>query len=364
MTFDRDEQYLHDVLQAGLPTAGADLWPAVAEALPAGQARQRRRTRAVRLAVCLGAPLLLAAGALLGRAEFTNLRENPRPSFAPENNTGYAIRYDQTAYELPEELMASLYAHYNGQRDANGMPAMRSRFGGVNPPSSGGPGGRGYDSWNEMAEATGLPLLQSELLDNSPAEDAIYLTPEEEDPVLPDNWDDLSMEEHNAFYEAYYDDLWRQAGARPVGFTVRWVSNGNPAYQPPSPSYMLMRRVNHVSGQMGNYLIELRADAALAYEHVPAGTTLSNHEVWFTQQSALTWENEEYTTDCGIVAVMPHCTSYQEPAYRDTYAFFTWDGIYYRLSALSLSGWEDGATADARAVLKEVLDSFTPAEKN
>lgn len=347
MTFDRDEQYLHDVLQAGLPTAGADLWPAVAEALPAGQARQRRRTRAVRLAVCLGAPLLLAAGALLGRAEFTNLRENPRPSFAPENNTGYAIRYDLTAYALPEELDRDLLAAANGEPDggyawytgfaANETPALRDR------------GTHGYDSWQEMTADTALPLLQSDLLDNSTAYDTItlYRTTEWTPP------EGMSSEEATE----YLRELDRQ-NQYPVGFTVSWASEYPHLY----PSYLNLRRLNRVAGQLGDYVIDLEAIAALSYEHVPAGTTLSNHEVWFTQQSALTWENEEYTTDLGIVALMPHCTSYQEPGYRDTYAFFTWDGIYYRLNAWSPNGWEDGMTADARAVLKQVLDSFTPPE--
>ena len=347
MTFDRDEQYLHDVLQAGLPTAGADLWPAVAAALPAGQARQRRRTRAVRLAVCLGAPLLLAAGALLGRAEFTNLRENPRPSFAPENNTGYAIRYDLTAYALPEELDRDLLAAANGEPDggfswytgfaANETPTLRDR------------GTHGYDSWQEMTADTALPLLQSDLLDSSTAYDTItlYRTTEWTPP------EGMSSEEATE----YLQELDRQ-NQYPVGFTVSWASEYPHLY----PSYLRLRRVNRVAGQLGDYVIDLQAIAALSYEHVHAGTTLSNHEVWFTQQSALTWENEEYTTDLGIVALMPHCTSYQEPGYRDTYAFFTWDGIYYRLNAWSPNGWEDGMTADARAVLKQVLDSFTPPE--
>lgn len=155
----------------------------------------------------------------------------------------------------------------------------------------------------------------------------------------------------------YLQELDRQ-NQYPVGFTVSWASEYPHLY----PSYLRLRRVNRVAGQLGDYVIDLEAIAALSYEHVPAGTTLSNHEVWFTRESALTWENEEYTTDLGIVALMPHCTSYQEPGYRDTYAFFTWDGIYYRLNAWSPNGWEDGMTADARAVLKQVLDSFTPPE--
>lgn len=346
MTFDRDEQYLHDVLQAGLPTAGADLWPAVAEALPAGQARQRRRTRAVRLAVCLGAPLLLAAGALLGRAEFTNLRENPRPSFAPENNTGYAIRYDQTAYALPEELNRSLLESANGEADG-GFFWYISTIGSQTPPLQ-SPGTHGYDSWLEMTADTGLPLVQSELLDNAACIDTVTL-------YRPTDWTQIEgMSSEEA--ADYLQELDRQ-NTYPVGFTVSWTGEGN-------PSYLNLRRVNRISGQLGDYFIDVQAHAALSYEHVPAGTTLSNHEVWFSQQSALTWENEEYTTDSGIVALLPHCTSYQEPKYRDTFAFFTCDGIYYSLQALPTNGWKDGMTADARAVLKQVLDSFTPAEQD
>ena len=35
MTFDRDEQFLHEKLSADLHPAPVDLWPAVAENLPA-----------------------------------------------------------------------------------------------------------------------------------------------------------------------------------------------------------------------------------------------------------------------------------------------------------------------------------------
>ena len=83
MTPDRDELLLQKTLQEGLHPADRDLWPAVAEALPGAARRQRRRARALRVAVCLCVPVLLAAGALLGRAEFTNLRENPRPALPP-----------------------------------------------------------------------------------------------------------------------------------------------------------------------------------------------------------------------------------------------------------------------------------------
>lgn len=220
MTPDRDETLLREALQKGLHPAETDLWPAVAEALPAGQKRYNRRTRALRLTICLGAPLLLAAGALLGRVEFTNLRTNPRPSFAPENNTGYAIQYDQTAYQLPDKLMDSLQAHYNGQPDADGMPPMRTFLSGRNLPPE-GPGGRGYDSWADLTEATGLPLAQSALLDSGTPDDSGFsLVPCSYTIPLPDDWQTFSVEERNAYYKDYNESQWRLAGAWPAGFSV------------------------------------------------------------------------------------------------------------------------------------------------
>ena len=198
MTPDRDEALLRRALQEGLHPAETDLWPAVAEALPAREERYRRRTRALRLVICIGAPLLLAAGVLLGRAEFTNLRTNPRPSFAPDKNTGYAIQYDQTAYQLPDRLMDSLMAHARDEADDDGLAPMHSSFSGRNLPSTNGPGGRGYASWTELTAAAGLPLLQSDLLDAGKPMDAIWLFPTWPTP-LPDGWESWSSEALNAY---------------------------------------------------------------------------------------------------------------------------------------------------------------------
>ena len=76
MTFDRDEQFLHEKLSTDLHPAPVDLWPAVAENLPAKPHRRH-------LWLCLAAPLLIAAGVAARGAQFTDLRTNPRPSFAP-----------------------------------------------------------------------------------------------------------------------------------------------------------------------------------------------------------------------------------------------------------------------------------------
>lgn len=358
MTPDRDETLLREALQTGLHPAETDLWPAVAEALPAGQKRYNRRTRALRLAVCIGAPLLLAAGALLGQVKFTDLRTNPRPSFAPENNTGYAIQFDQTAYQLPDELMDSLQAHYNGERDADGMPPMHISTSGYNTLPSGGPGGRGYDSWADLTEATGLPLLQNDLLDSGTPDNAIILSPDlKEELRLPDDWNEQSIEEHNAFYDAYYGELWHLAGQWPVGFTVSW--SGTSDYQM-APDILFCRRKDKLDN---GYTVETISQTTLATIDRPAGTTDTQHRIYFSRSSGYTWDVEEYTTPSGIVTLLPCCTSNKSPA-LSSYAYFEQDGIYYTVFLHPGEGWGPDTldkTEETRAVLKEVLDSFEPA---
>ena len=69
MTFDRDEQFLHEKLSADLHPAPVDLWPAVAENLPAKPHRRH-------LWLCLAAPLLIAAGVAANiRAERLTLEQ-------------------------------------------------------------------------------------------------------------------------------------------------------------------------------------------------------------------------------------------------------------------------------------------------
>ena len=118
MKYDREEAYLHEKLTGGLHPAGVDLWPAVAEHLPDAPPARHPRWK---LAICLAAPLLIAAGVLAGTAEFTNLRENPRPSFAPEANTGYAITYERQYFALDEDLLAGMVANLAGLTDPGGV---------------------------------------------------------------------------------------------------------------------------------------------------------------------------------------------------------------------------------------------------
>lgn len=351
MTPDRDEALLRRALQEGLHPAETDLWPAVAEALPAGEKRQKRRTRALRLAVCIGAPLLLAAGALLGRVQFTNLRTNPRPSFAPENNTGYAIQYDQTAYELPDKLMDSLMAHYNGERDADGVPPMSISTSGYNVFTTGGPGGRGYDSWADLTEATGLPLLQNDLLDSATPADAVHWISALPEPA-PAGSEDWTEQD----FIIYYNRRLRSQ-AMPAGFTVLW--GGTSDYQM-APDILFARRKDKLDN---GYSVELIAETMLATIDRPAGTTETQHFVYFSQSSGYTWDVEEYTTPSGIVVLLPICTSNKTPNLSN-YGYFEQDGIYYTIFIRPDEGWDPDTLdqrEEARTELKAVLDSFEPA---
>lgn len=353
MTPDRDELLLQKTLQEGLRPADRDLWPAVAEALPGAARRQRRRARALRVAVCLCVPVLLAAGALLGRAQFTNLRENPRPSFAPENNTGYAIQYDQTAYELPEKMMASLEAHYNNEPDADGKPPLHIGTSGYLP-SANGPGGRVYDSWTEMTADTGLPLLQSELLDSG--EPKPFLT---WDSTLPEDPPAGSEDWTKQDFIIYYN---RQmlSQRKPAGFTVTWTGTSD---RKNVPHYLLPRRYDKLDN---GYTVETQARVTLANIDRPAGTTKTEHMTYFVQSSGYTWDVEEYTTPSGITVLIPICTSNNSPGVS-CYAYFEYQGIYYSVYVYPGEGWGPDSRdkgEDARAVLKQVLDSFTPAEQD
>ena len=173
MKYDRDETYLHEKLTAGLHPATVDLWPSVAEALP--NARPVRHWR--RFVICLAAPLLIAAGVLAGTAEFTNLRENPRPSFAPEANTGYAITYERQYFTLDSDFLTGMVANHNGETAADGTkPASGSTSGRLHPSEEDArnvyaKAARGYDSWGEMTAATGLPLVQNAVLDAGEKDD-------------------------------------------------------------------------------------------------------------------------------------------------------------------------------------------------
>ena len=75
---------------------------------------------------------------LAGTAEFTNLRENPRPSFAPEANTGYAITYERQYFALDEDLLAGMVANHNGEMSDDGWLPMNAKINGQLHPTDAG----------------------------------------------------------------------------------------------------------------------------------------------------------------------------------------------------------------------------------
>ena len=151
MKYDREEAYLHEKLIGGLHPAGVDLWPAVAEHLPDAPPARHPRWK---LAICLAAPLLIAAGVLAGTAEFTNLRENPRPSFAPEANTGYAITYERQYFALDEDLLAGMVANHNGEMSDDGWLPMNAKINGQLHPTD-----ADYADWYARADVTTQQFL-------------------------------------------------------------------------------------------------------------------------------------------------------------------------------------------------------------
>ena len=163
MTFDRDEQFLHEKLSADLHPAPVDLWPAVAENLPAKPHRRH-------LWLCLAAPLLIAAGVAATGAQFTDLRTNPRPSFAPDATAGYAISYERQYYTLPADLWAGMQANHDLETAEDGTLPMSGHFDGYlyltgsDGRTTYSNASRGYESWSAMAEATGLPLPENPVL--------------------------------------------------------------------------------------------------------------------------------------------------------------------------------------------------------
>lgn len=323
MTFDRDEQFLHEKLSADLHPAPVDLWPAVAENLPA---KPRRR----HLWLCLAAPLLIAAGVAATGAQFTDLRTNPRPSFAPDATAGYAISYERQYYTLPADLWAGMQANHNLEAAADGTrPAGGIMHGRIYPNNHDkqniySKAARGYETWSAMAEATDLPLAGNSVLDAGEPEPAVQLFIR----IAADN------------------DYWEESSLAQVGF----IPVGNEA-----PEKLYLKRMDYLGDPEGRrYEIELMALAYLG--DAPADTTSINY---FNKRAGLTWRCETYEMPNGCMALLPLCTSNPNSyTYNSTWAFFEKDGILYQLGCTPVAGYFNSALEDDRAVLRQVLDGF------
>ena len=330
MKFDHDETYLHEKLTDDLHPAAVDLWPAVAEALP--DARGTRHPR-WKLAICFAAPLLIAAGVLAGTAEFTNLRENPRPSFAPEANTGYAITYERQYFTLEGDLLAGMVANHNGETADDGWKPMNASTRGLLHLSDADArnlysgAARGYDRWEELTAATGLPLVQNALLDAGETDSgsAVALYP-------------TGMIEIPADGRLYVP----RASEYPVGCI--------PVGDDETPEKLYLR----VGKKVGGYNVELMAVAYLGSAPKQTATVV------FEQKSAgLTWDCESYTMANGNTALIPHCTSNPTSMpWTQSVAYFAQDGILYKVICAPQGGWFNAAREEVGAGGKAILDAF------
>ncbi len=315
MTFDRDEQFLHEKLSADLHPAPVDLWPAVAENLPA---KPRRR----HLWLCLAAPLLIAAGVAATGAQFTDLRTNPRPSFAPDATAGYAISYERQYYTLPADLWAGMQANHNLEAAADGTrPAGGIMHGRIYPNNHDkqniySKAARGYETWSAMAEATDLPLAGNSVLDAGEPEPAVQLF--------------IRITADNGY--------WEESSLAQVGF----IPVGNEA-----PEKLYLKRMDYLGDPEGRrYEIELMALAYLG--DAPADTT----SIKLFQQAC--WSDLEMRDlmrcptaawpCCRFAPAIPN--SY---TYNSTWAFFEKDGILYQLGCTPVAGYFNSALEDDRA---------------
>lgn len=213
MTFDRDEQFLHEKLSTDLHPAPVDLWPAVAENLPAKPHRRH-------LWLCLAAPLLIAAGVAATGAQFT-------------------------------DLWAGMQANHNLEAAADGTrPAGGIMHGRIYPNNHDkqniySKAARGYETWSAMAEATGLPLAGNSVLDAGEPEPAVQLFIR----ITADN------------------DYWEESSLAQVGF----IPVGNEA-----PEKLYLKRMDYLYDPEGRrYEIELMALAYLG--DAPTDTTAINY---------------------------------------------------------------------------------------
>lgn len=333
MTNDRDEEFLRTKLTDGLHPAEVDLWPAVAETLP--NARPAWPWR--RIALCLAAPLLIAAGVLAGTAEFTNLRENPRPSFAPEANTGYAITYERQYFTLDSDLLAGQTANHNGEVSSDGWLPMHCGINGflhlpdedeMNRYSR---AVRGYDSWGELTAATDLPLAQNALLDteaNNFAAVSLYPSGMIE---IPEEYDGRPYTPKAQEYPA---------GLIPVG-------------RGETPDKLYLR----TGARHGIYDVEMMA---VVYLGDAAPETVA--QLYRQKSAGLTWECESYPMANGNTALIPHCTSNPNSMpYVQSSAYFAQDGILYQVYCRPHTDGLDYSVKqeDIWAELKVVLNGFT-----
>lgn len=322
-----------------------------AAAAQAAAAPRPRRRPLRRLAVCLAAPLLLAAGVLASGADFTNLRDAPRPSFAPDATTGYAVSLpyrtfpaDTLGQALQDDLQAVAEDRWEVREDdyadtlgIGGYTLLfdhgysMDRYDNGNGSSCYG-NARPFDQWQDVTDYTGLPLLRNTLLEDlRPGFDVVRILYRRDEDGIP---------------------LLDSRGMRVVESTERPPCMVELVEE--EDSGLTQININWSCRTEDDFQIELQAQAFAA----PAGEDpVEGLRHYLTEQrfSGLTWEAEQYTLPTGDVAVLPVCTSNPERYANGGLAYFVHDGILYGLKVYDY----DDTSAERADLLRQTLDSFS-----
>lgn len=302
MPNDYDETILQQRLQAGLHPADVDLWPAVASGLPAADRRRTHTRRVAALAVCLGAPLLIAAGVYVGKITFVS---DPQDMKVQDTPADYQVQYTVHVYtgdDLAPDFEQFLLDWHTDHADELAATAHEEEDGGVTYEETTVLQG----TWADLAAQTGLPLLQSTVAD---AADARLVT-------SPLAWQ----------YDAYTED------GLPYNLIFRATTD--------------LEDGRTLSCQT---IVTMGPRSATERE-TTRQTTLYNSLLWSTAKD-VDWKYEAYRLPTGDSAVIPYCGI----ARHRTYAFFTHEGIYYEVE---LNDPQAVTEADLITELKQSLDAF------
>lgn len=309
-----------------------------ARAAQAAAARPRRRP-GWRLAVCLAAPLLLAAGVLASEATFTNLREDPRPSFAPQANTGYAVSLpyrtfpaDTLGKELREDLLDFQDENRGSGEEQNGISV-----GGYNllfKYAYRKYGSQYFEQWQDLLEYTGLPLLRNELLED----------------MVPSGDITQVIYQRDAKGLRVKDDRGRAIiqSIKELPLYLQLVEDNETS--------RTQININWSCKSEKDMNVQLNIQAFAVSEGESPVEGILNH-LDSQKRSGLTWDAELYTLSTGDVAVLPICTSNPERFGNGGLAYFSHDGILYAIKVYGY-GYET-TTAQRTEFLKEILDSFS-----
>lgn len=314
--------------------------PARAAQTAADAPRPRRRP-GWRLAVCLAAPLLLAAGVLASETTFTNLREEPRPSFAPQANTGYAVSLPYRTFPadtLGEELRGDWLDLQKGywDRNPNEYGLTISHYPLLFDYSYQKRGSRFFEQWRDLLTYTGLPLLRNELLESM--EPSAHIT--------------QSLYQQDANGLTVVDERGRSVIKSVKSFPLLLQLTED------DDNSRTQINIQWSCKSEDNFYVLLHMQAFVVPEGTSSVEGIVNH-LEAQKQSGLTWEAESYTLPTGDVAVLPIRTSNPNSFDNGGLAYFSHNGIMYAVKVYASDLNLDSTPAQRTELLKEILDSFS-----